>query len=447
MTIKDITIMITNDNKKLAQWAMEYALKNGCQASRVTLYNGSSSSIEVRDMKIDRLQQASENSLVIHLFVDGRYGSFSTNRLDKKELEKFIRNGIDSTRYLAEDKARTLPDASLYYRGGGADLQLIDPRFDAIQPDDKVALAMNTCNEMMGKDDRIISANSSYSDEKDFKYMVASNGFEGEASGSSFSLVASVSIRGEGDARPESYWYDSSLYYDAMEKNGLGTIALERVFRKLGQKKAASGKYQMVVDNMNSARLLSPVLDALYGSSIQQKNSFLLDKLDQKVLGDKLTLIDEPHLVKASGARYFDGEGVATKRLPVFENGVLKTYYIDTYSANKMDMKPTIASPSILTMQMGDKDTKGLIAAVNKGILITGFNGGNCNSTTGDFSYGVEGFLIENGKLSQPISEMNVTGNMISLWNNLVETGNDPRLFSSWRIPSLLFDGVDFSGL
>lgn len=439
--------MITNENKKLAQWAMEFALKNGCQASRVSLYNGSSSSFEIRDMKIDRLQQASENSLVIHLFVDGRYGSFSTNRLDKKELEKFIRNGIDSTRYLAENKARTLPDASLYYKGDGADLQLIDPKFDAILPDDKVALAMNTCNEMMGKDDRIISANSSYNDEKDFKYMVASNGFEGEASGSSFSLVASVSIRGEGDARPESYWYDSALYYDMMIKEGLGTKALERVFRKLGQKKVASGKYQMVVDNMNSARLLSPILDALYGSSIQQKNSFLLDKLDQKVLGDKLTLTDEPHLVKASGARYFDGEGVATKRLPVFENGVLKTYYIDTYSANKMDVKPTIASPSVLTMQMGGKDTEGLITSVDKGILVTGFNGGNCNSTTGDFSYGVEGFLIEKGKLTQPISEMNATGNMISLWNNLTEVGNDPRLFSSWRIPALLFDGVDFSGL
>lgn len=83
--------MITNENKKLAQWAMEFALKNGCQASRVSIYNGSSSSFEIRDMKMDRLQQASENSLVIHLFVDGRFGSFSTNRLDKKELESFIR--------------------------------------------------------------------------------------------------------------------------------------------------------------------------------------------------------------------------------------------------------------------------------------------------------------------------------------------------------------------
>lgn len=439
--------MITNDNKKLAQWAMEYALKNGCQASRISLYNGSSSSFEIRDMKIDRLQQASENSLVVQIFVDGRYGSYSTNRLNKAELEKFIKDGIDATRFLAEDKARTLPDASLYYRGGGADLQLIDPKFDSIQPDDKVALAMNLCNEMMGKDDRIISANSSYSDEKDFKYIVASNGFEGETSGSSFSVSASVSIHGEGDARPESFWYDSSLYYDVLKKEGIGTKALERVLRKLGQKKVASGKYKMVVDNMNSGRLLSPIIDALYGSSIQQKNSFLLDKLNQQVLGDKVTLTDEPHLIKASGARYFDGEGVATKRMPVFENGILKTYYIDTYTANKMQVNPTIASPSIFTMQLGTKDTEELIAAVDNGLLITGFNGGNCNSTTGDFSYGIEGFLIENGKLTQPISEMNATGNMITLWNNLLEAGNDPRTFSSWRIPSLLFDEVNFSGL
>ena len=439
--------MITKENKKLAQWAMEFALKNGCQASRVSIYNGSSCSFEIRDMKMDRLHQASENSLVINLFVDGRYGSFSTNRLDKKELESFILNGIASTRFLAEDKARALPDAALYYKGDGADLGLLDPKFDSIQPDDKLALAMAVCEEMMGKDARIISANSSYSDGKDFKYMVASNGFEGEAASSWYSLVASLSIKGEGDARPESYWYDSSLYYDTLKKEGLGAKALERVLRKLGQRKTRSGKYAMVVDNLNASRLLSPVIDALYGSSIQQKNSFLLDKLDQKVMGAKLTLTDEPHLPKASGARYFDGEGVATHRLPVFDAGVLKTYYIDTYSANKMQMKQTISSPSILTMPLGTKDCDALVASVDKGILVTGFNGGNSNSTTGDFSYGVEGFLIEGGKLAQPVSEMNVTGNLVTLWSNLAEVGNDPRLSSSWRIPSLQFDDVDFSGL
>ena len=426
---------------------MEFALKNGCQASRVSIYSGTNSSFEIRDMKIDRLTQASESSLVIHLFADGRYGSFSTNRLDKKELEKFIRNGIDSVRYLAEDKAYTLPDPSLYYQGGGQDLNLFDTRFDAVQPDSKKELAMSICSEMMDKDSRVISSTSSYGDEKNASYMIASNGFEGERLSSSFTLVASTSMRGEGEARPESYWYESSIFYDALIKEGIGTKALERTARKLGQKKVASGKYTMIVDNMNSSRLLSPVLNAIYGSSIQQKNSFLLDKLNQKVIGSNVTFIDEPHMLKTQGARYFDGEGIATRQLPVFENGILKTYYIDTYYANKLGTAPTISGPSILTMPLGSKDTDGLVASINKGILVTGFNGGNSNSSTGDFSYGVEGFVIEKGKLAQPISEMNITGNMLTLWNHFIEAGNDVRESSSWRIPSLVFDGVDFSGI
>jgi PmbA protein len=399
-------------------------------------------------MKIDRLTQASESGMTIQLFVDGRYGSFSTNRLEKGELETFIANGVESTRYLAEDKARTLPDPSLYYKGDGSDLQLLDPHFDSVLPDDKVALAMQVCDEIMGKDSRIISSNASYGDEISARYLIASNGFEGETTGSSYSLSGSVSIKGEdSEARPESYWYDSAIFYDALIKKGIGTKALERTIRKLGQKKTASGKYRMVVDNMNSSRLLSPVISAIYGSSIQQKNSFLLDKLNQKVAGDKLTLTDEPHLPKSPGARYFDGEGVATRRLSVFENGVLKTYYIDVYNANKLETAPTIGSPSILAMKTGDKDVDGLVSLVEKGILVTGFNGGNCNSSTGNFSYGVEGFLIENGKLTQPVSEMNVTGNMLTLWSSLAEVGKDIRNSSSWKIPSLLFDDVDFSGL
>jgi PmbA protein len=439
--------MISETNKKTAQWAMDFALKNGCQGARISLYNSSNTSFEIRDMKIDRLQQSTENAFSIHLFVDGRYGSFSTNRLDKKELEKFIRNGIDSTRYLAEDQARTLPDASLYYKGGSDDLQLYDDAFDAIPPDDKVALAMHTCGEITGKDERLVAAESSYGDGDNFRYMITSNGFEGESSNSYFSLSGSASIKGDGDARPSDDWYDSALYYRTLRKEGIGTKALQRTLRKLGQTKIASARMPMLVDFTSSRRLLSPIISALFGSSIQQKNSFLLDKLNQKTLGDNVTLIDNPHLPKMSGARYFDGEGVATRLMPVFEAGILKTYYIDTYYANKMETPRTIDSPSILTMPLGDKDLDGLIASIDRGILVTGFNGGNCNSTTGDFSYGIEGFLIEKGQSVQPVSEMNITGNMLTLWNNLIEAGNDPLTSSSWHIPSLLFDAVDFSGM
>lgn len=439
--------MITNKQKELVQRAMEYALKNGCQSARLSLYNNSNTSFEIRDMKIDSLQQATENGLSIQLYVDGRFGMISTNRLEKNELERFIKNGIESTRYLAEDKAYTLPDASLYYKGGGADLQLYDKKFGNIQPDDKVALAMKVCDEITGKDARIVSSGASYADSDGFSYRIASNGFEGESSNSYFSLVGTASIKGEGDARPSSYWYEDSLFYDELKTDGIGKKALERALSKLGQKKVDSEKMPMVVDFMNSTQLLSPVISAIYGSAIQQKNSFLIDRQGKKVFGDRMTLIDEPHLVKSPGARYFDNEGVATRKINVFDAGTLNTCYIDTYYANKLNVPQTISSPSILTMPPGTKDANGLAGTVARGVLVTGFNGGNCNPTTGDFSYGIEGFLIENGKTTQPVNEMNITGNMISLWNSLVEAGNDARPTSSWRIPSLLFDRVDFSGM
>ena len=421
--------MITDNNKKLAQWAMDYALKNGCQAAKLVLYSNSNASFELRDAKMDRLQQASESGLSISLYVDGRYGSYSTNRLDKKELETFIKNGIESTRYLAVDEARVLPDASRYYKGGKPDLQLFDRRFETINPDDKVAIARAAAEEVLGKDSRIISVGTSYGDGESSSYRLTSNGFEGESKSTWFSVSADVALRGEGEARPSSYWYESALFYDKLVKSGVGTKALERVLRKLGQKKVASGKYTMVVDPMNAS------------------NSFLLDKLNVKVGAGLLNLMDEPHLIGASGARYFDSEGVATERRSIFEEGVLKTYFIDTYNSKKMGVEPTVNSPSLLVLKPGNKDLNGLVVDVQKGILVTGFNGGNCNSSSGDFSYGIEGFLIENGKLTQPVSEMNVTGNMITLWASLSAVGNDPRMSSSWRIPSLVFEGVDFSGL
>lgn len=439
--------MITDDNKKLAQWAMDFALKNGCQAAKLVLYSNSNASFELRDAKMDRLQQASESGLSISLYVDGRFGSYSTNRLDKKELEAFIKNGIDSTRYLAQDEARVLPDASRYYKGGKPDLQLFDPKFYSLNPDDKVAIARAAAEEVMGKDERIISVSSSYGDGENAAYRLTSNGFEGESKSTWFSVSAEVAVKGEGEARPSSYWYESSLFYDKLLKSGIGAKALERVLRKLGQKKAASGKYTMVVDSINAGQLVSPLIGVLSGSALQQKNSFLLDKLNTKVGSDVLNLMDEPHIIGANGARYFDSEGVATERRPIFEGGVLKTYFIDTYNSKKMGVEPTVNSSSLLVLKPGDKDLDGLIADVQKGILVTGFNGGNSNSSSGDFSYGIEGFLIENGKLTQPVNEMNVTGNMLTLWASLVAVGNDPRMSSSWRIPSLVFEGVDFSGL
>lgn len=401
----------------------------------------------MRDMKMEQLSQAAESRMQIELFVDGRYGSFSTNRMEKNEMEKLIKNGIDAVRFLEQDHCRQLPSENLYFKGEKIDLQQFDNTIQEISPESKKMLLLQNMEEIFGTDDRIISVSGNYGDGTGEGYLISSNGFEGESASTWFSLGIEVSLKGKGDARPEDGWYESALFNNDLKKNGIGKIALERGLRKLGQKKVKSGKYSMIVENNISSRLLSPMISALNGNALQQKNSFLLNKMNQKVGSDLLTVADEPHLPKSYGARWFDEEGVATKSRPIFENGILKTYFIDTYNAKKMSVIQTISSPSQLEMKQGNRNLDAIVHSQNKAILVTGFNGGNCNPTTGDFSYGVEGFLIENGILVQPISEMNITGNMIDLWSHLIEVGNDPRKQSSRWIPTLMFDDVAFSGL
>lgn len=439
--------MITKEHKNIAQQAMEIALNNGCQATRISVITANNNSFEYRDLQLDKLQQSSENKLYIELFVDGRYGSFSTNRINKSEVESFIKEGILATRYLSPDTFRQLPAPNRYYKSNGDDLDQHDISFDKINTSEKLEIAQKNIEEIYQTDDRIISISSSYDDGIGAEYMIASNGFEAESYDSAFSLVASVSLKTDGDARAESYWYDNAIYWSDLQKEGIGKKALDRALQKIGQRKIKSGKYDMLLDNTLSSRLLSPMISAMYGSSLQQKNSFLLDKLNQQITSSKLTLKDMPHIKKAFGARWFDGEGVATSERNIIENGVLQTYFIDTYNSLKMRVKPTIASPSILCTENGNRDFDEILNSMQKGIWITGFNGGNSNSTTGDFSFGIEGFLIENGSVSTPISEMNITGNMLDLWSYLIEVGNDPRLNSSWRIPTLLFGNVNFSGI
>ena len=210
----------------------------------------------------------------------------------------------------------------------------------------------------------------------------------------------------------------------------------------------------MIVENNCASRLVSPIFSALNGSNIQQNNSFLLNKLGEKVFPEHMNIIDTPHLKGMSGSRYFDSEGIATKERKIIDNGVVNTYFINTYYANKLGVEATVESASVPTVssmaykpEYQDMSLDQMMKIVGNGIHVTGFNGGNCNETTGDFSYGVEGFLIKNGEIAHPIREMNITGNMINLWNNLLFSANDARKCTRWQIPSLAFDAVDFTGL
>jgi len=438
--------MNTNEKYTLANLVVEHALNKGAEQVSVIISDNRSSDIEIRDQNIDNLKEAIQNRLTISLYVDKKYSEHTTNRMKKDELFRFVDEAIEATRYLAEDQFRSLPDPELYYKGGGEDLMTFDKTFDTIDAKTKIDIANQILNEAYQKDERIISVSSYYSDSISSRVMVKSNGFKGDSSRTNVSLVVTVSVKTD-TGRPSGYHYEVATFYNKLKKADIGRKALERTLQKIDSKKIISGKYPVIIENRVVPNILGPMISALQGSSLYDKQSFLIGKQNKPVASPKLTMTDDPFLQSGFGSRLFDNDGLASVKRPIVEEGVLKNYYIDDYYGKKLGMKPTTESSSNIVFSLGTKTMKEMMNSMKKGILITEFNGGNCNGTTGDFSYGIEGYLVEEGKIIHPVNEMNITGNMNDFWFSLTETGNDPNPGDTIMAPSLMFDSVDFSGI
>ncbi|MBO8482292.1 MAG: TldD/PmbA family protein, partial [Muribaculum sp.] len=235
------------------------------------------------------------------------------------------------------------------------------------------------------------------------------------------------------------------------------TKAYERATARLNPKKIKSGKYIMVVENYVASRLFAPIMAALNGMAIEQHNSFLTDSLGKRVFPEWLDVIDRPHVKGAPGSRLFDSEGVATKDCDIISRGTIGMYFINSYASRKLGMPQTVESASRPVIVPFDRTSgKGtghgissldyILRQSGSGILVTGFNGGNSNPVTGAFSFGIEGFRFENGEILYPISEMLITGDILSLWAKSLFAGTDPLESLRWQVPTLAFEDVDFNG-
>lgn len=448
--------MMVDNIKHIVDNAIACALANGADHARVTYSKSTQMSFSVIGKDPDRLNMSDESSMYIQLFADSRYGAFSTNQLEGREVEDFIKDSVKMTRLLAEDKDRCLPDTNLYFKDDGncPDLCQYDSSFDNIPVSEKKKAALDTALEIAGKDSRLVYVSAEYDDSDYYAYMADSNGFRGESRQTLYSISCECSVKGDGDARPESWSYESDMFFDKLRKDGIGEDALKRALGKIGARKINSGKYTAVIESRVASRMVSPLVSALNGAALQQHNSFLDGKLGVKVFPEHMSLVDRPFEKSTPGARLFDGEGVATRNMDIIKNGVVNEYYITPYFSRKLKMPVTADGPSVLEFDMAGLDAaigkdgyEEMMRAAGSGIFVTGFNGGNCNQSTGDFSFGVEGFYFEDGNILCPIKEMNLSGNMISLWNSLLFIGYDFRKQNSWHIPSLAFSGASFSGV
>ena len=448
-----------------ARHCLEFALAEGASQARISVSKNVLDSVQLLNGEVDKVSRNADKALYLQLFVDGRYGAYSTNRFSGKETEQFIVKAIRRTRMLAPDECRHLPDPSLYARNAstGRELNLYFEKYETVSPESRIASALSgTIYGKIPHDDRydLISEECEYSDSIDDNYMIDSQGFEGRHTETSFSFWSEITVMDRSGNRYSGYWWTSSPDPDRIRIKDCPHTALSRAVSQIGAEGCKGGKFTMVVDNTCSPKLAAPLLNALYGSAIQQKNSFLDGSLGKKIFPDCLTIIDMPIEKGKAGSRLFDAEGLATGQADIIRNGTVETYFVNTYFSDKMGISPTVDGPSrpvILPFirsgrengwdcKENDINLQAILKVAGDGILVTGFNGGNYNHATGYFSYGVEGFAFRNGRITHPIKEMLVTGDMTSLWNSIIAAGSDAREGARWQIPTLAFGNVDFAG-
>lgn len=434
-----------------ARAAVAGAQKRGAQGVRASAWRSRQGETEWRDGKLDRLRESTQMGLSVTLYVDGRYSGNSTSDLRPEALEQFLDETVAATRVLAKDEHRKLPDPVRYRGRHEGDLGLYDASgSSAISGAQRrrTAEQLYEAARSAPGNDQIISATTSCSDSVGESVLVNSNGMEGTRRSTRFSLYAETAVRDQGARKPEGWWYVTTRHHGKLPgAEQVGAEATRRALEQRGAKPDKSGQYACVVENRVVGRLLGGLLSPLTGRAIQQKQSFLADKLGQQIAGPLLSITDDPLLVAGLGSQTYDDEGMSTVKRPIFEAGVLRTFFIDTYYGSKLGMQPTTSEWSNLVFPTGKRDLAGLLERMSTGILVTGFSGGNSNSATGDFSVGVSGLWVEGGKVVRPITEMNLAGNHLSFWKQVAELGNDPWIYSSTRAPSIRFNSVQFSGV
>ena len=446
------------EEKKLCREALALALNAGAQKARVSIARSNMDLVSTLNGEIDKLTSCFDRSMEIMLFVDGRFGSFSTNRLEMSALRTFIEKAVSSVRLLEEDPARDLPDPrrQTVEAKSGLELGLVDNAYQNMDSEKRLSLALGaSVFPSEGKGWKLISEEGEYSDSSECSFLMDSSGLEAAHCETCFSYGVEITVQDARGRKYSGYWWDSSPFLNELAVDGIGRRALELALGQMGTRKTKGGKFNLVVDAEVASKLFSPVLAALNGYSIQQNNSFLLGAVGKKMFPETLSVMDCPHIRGQNGSRLYDSEGVATKEHFIIEKGVVKEYFINTYISRKTGLQPTqeeAIRPKILPCRKGGeqvpapRNAEELMRMCGNGIYVNDFNGGNSDSATGDFSYGISGFIFENGKIVRPVSEMLITGNFLTLWSALIAAADDARPCRQKLIPSLAFAEVDFSG-
>lgn len=446
------------DLRQLASDVVKRAMQLGATAAECVARDGSEFSTVVRLGEVETLKESGSKALGVRVFVGQRTANTSTSDLSHEGVEQMVRSAIELAKVTSEDPFAGIPEASQLGQISG-DLDLYYGDVYSLPTADRIDYARRAEKAALAVDARLTnSEGGTFDAATGGKVLANSHGFVGEYR-RSYCSVSAVPIATDDQGNMQrDYWYSVSRTISKLASpEEVGRIAAERTLRRIGARKVKTQRLPIVFDQQTARALLDHIFEAVNGDAVYRHASYLAGKLGEKVAGANITVIDDGTMVGGFGTAPFDGEGVPTRRTVVLENGELKSYMLNTYTAKKLGLQTTgnasrglAGTPGIgngnFFLQPGTKSPQQIVADVKQGLFVTDFLGFGVNLVTGDFSRGVSGMWIENGELAYPVEEITVAGNLKEMWSNVSEIGNDLEWRGAVACPTLRIEGMTVAG-
>lgn len=451
------------DLESLAADVVARAMKAGASDAESVVREGDEFSVNVRMGQVETLKESGSRGLGLRVFLGKRSASASTSDLTEDGIRQLVDGAMALVKVTEEDPFTGLPEADEFGAVEG-DLHLYYDDVFSLSGAERIEWARRAEAAALAVDPRITNSDGgSFDAATGRKVLANSRGFVGGYRTSYVGVSAAPLAKdASGQMQRDGWWSSARRMADLESPESIGQEAARRALRRLGARRVPTQQAPIVFAPEVARSLIGSVFEAASGDAIWRHASFLAGKLGETIAAPSLTIIDDnimmlPTGVGGFGTSPFDGEGLPSQRTVVVQNGVLRNYLLNTYTARKLGMKSThnasrglAGTPGIgcgnLYLEPGTLSPEEIIAAIPAGLYVTSLMGFGVNVVTGDYSRGATGLWIENGQLTHAVEEITIAGNLAEMLSNVTAIGNDLVFRGSVASPTLRIDGMTIAG-
>lgn len=430
----------------LARDLLARARAQGATQAEVSCDEDRGLNVNVRMGAVESVESTRDRSIGVTVYFGQRKGSATTADLRAESLEATVAQACAIARHTEDDPASGLAEAGLM----ATDLREFDSWHPStLDADEAVDLAL-AC-EAAGRDADPRIANSdgaSVSGGESVGVYANSHGFLGRDRNTYYSISCAL-IAGEGDAMQRDYWYSSGLAREDLESTGaIGRRAAERTLARMDPRSLATGEMPVLFQAEVARSLVGHLINAVSGSALYRRASFLLDSVGTAVLPDWCAIREQPFLMRGLRSSAFDAEGVATRESDLVRDGILQRYMLGSYSARRLGLQTTANAGGVYNLDVAANagGLQDLIRGMGTGLLVTELMGQGVNAITGDYSRGAAGFYVENGEIAYPVDSITIAGNLREMLGNIQAIGTDVDSRSHIRMGSVLLGRMTVAG-